>query len=264
MGVLAAANPLYGRYNPYKSPVENIDLPASLLSRFDLLFLLLDTVDQEKDKNLALHVCKVHTIFSKSDSQKRGDDPSPSAGEIYEFKPWDASFLRTYIRKARTLEPLIDDSIQKDIVNAYVNIRDEEKRGEVDSRKSYTTPRTLLAILRLSQAHARARFSERVERQDFDEAMRLMKASKESVELSAKKRNQNPLDTVYDIIADLSRRSDSDQLEGWVDMAHVTSMCGHRGLSSDQVVEAVENWEGLLVLLRNPGQTHVKFLVPPA
>merc|ERR1740124_1295299 len=47
--VLAAANPLYGRYNPYKSPVENIDLPAALLSRFDLLFLLLDTVDNEKD-----------------------------------------------------------------------------------------------------------------------------------------------------------------------------------------------------------------------
>merc|ERR1711920_902305 len=61
--VLAAANPVDGRYNPYKSPVENIDLPASLLSRFDLLFLLLDTVDVEKDKNLAAHVCKVHTLL---------------------------------------------------------------------------------------------------------------------------------------------------------------------------------------------------------
>merc|ERR1712113_43937 len=50
--VLAAANPIYGRYNPYKSPVENVDLPAALLSRFDLLFLLLDTVDQEKDSRL--------------------------------------------------------------------------------------------------------------------------------------------------------------------------------------------------------------------
>merc|ERR1719311_893993 len=61
--VLAAANPQYGRYNPYKSPVENIDLPAALLSRFDLLFLLLDTVDMDKDKNLALHVCKVHSNY---------------------------------------------------------------------------------------------------------------------------------------------------------------------------------------------------------
>merc|ERR1719420_1883766 len=107
-------------------------------------------------------------------------------------------------------------------------MRDEEKRGEIDSRKSYSTPRTLLAILRLSQAHARARFSDKVERQDFDEAMRLMKASKESVELSSAsgKRGQNPLEMVYDIVADLSRRSTS--AEAWVDMAHVISMSGHK------------------------------------
>jgi len=265
--VLAAANPVFGRYNPYKSPVENIDLPASLLSRFDLLFLLLDTVDAEKDKNLAMHVCKVHTSFSKSDSEKRDQEPAPSgggsSGDLYDFKPFEANFLRNYVRKARTFEPLIDDSIQQDIVNAYVQIRDEEARGDVDSRKSYTTPRTLLAILRLSQAHARARFSERVERQDFDEAMRLMKASKESVELSAPaKKNANPLDIVYDIVADLSRRAERN--DGWVDMAHVVSMAGHKALTNDMVMEAVENWEGLSVLLRNPEKTLVKFLVPPA
>merc|ERR1712113_5736 len=262
--VMAAANPVEGRYNPYKSPVDNIDLPASLLSRFDLLFLLLDTVDAEKDKNLAAHVCKVHTTYAKTEKDKRDpDEPTPSAGDLYEFKPFDANFLRTYIRKARTLEPLIDDAIQKDIVNAYVTIRDEEKKGELDQKKSYTTPRTLLAILRLSQAHARARFSERVEQQDFDEAMRLMKASKESVELSAPaKKNVNPLDLVYDIIADLSRREANN--DGWVDMAHVVSMAGHKSLTTEMVHEAVENWEGLSVLSRNKEKTLVKFLVPPA
>jgi len=261
--VLAAANPVDGRYNPYKSPVENIDLPASLLSRFDLLFLLLDTVDVEKDKNLAAHVCKVHMNFAKTEDKKRDPDDASPGGDIYEFKPFDANFLRTYIRKARTLEPLIDDAVQKDIVNAYVSIRDEEKKGELDQKKAYTTPRTLLGILRLSQAHARARFSERVEQQDFDEAMRLIKASKESVELSAPaKKNMNPLDLVYDIIADLSRRTDI--VDGWVDMTHVVSMAGHRALTSEMVQEAVENWEGLSVLIRNERKTAVKFLVPPA
>merc|ERR1719189_3048280 len=230
--LLAAANPVEGRYNPYKSPVENIDLPASLLSRFDLIFLLLDTVDVEKDKNLAAHVCKVHTNFAKTDDKKRDPEDATPGGDIYEFKPFDANFLRTYIRKARTLEPLIDDTIHADIVNAYVSIRDEEKKGELDQKKSYTTPRTLLAILRLSQAHARARFAERVERQDFDEAMRLTKASKESVELSAPARKgTNPLDLVYDIISDLSRK-DADG-DGWVDMAHVTSMTGHKALTKE-------------------------------
>merc|ERR1711957_540891 len=96
-----------------------------------------------------------------------------------------------------------------DIVDSYVNMREEEKKTDLDSRKSYTTPRTLLGIMRLSQAHARARFSDRVERQDFDEAMRLIKASKESVELAQPaKKGSNPLDLVYDIVADLSKRAD--------------------------------------------------------
>merc|ERR1712151_1382771 len=160
-------------------------------------------------------------------------------------------------------EPLLDDDLQRDIVDTYVSMREEEMSGDRDSRKSYTTPRTLFAILRLSQAHARARFSERVERQDFDEAMRLMKASKESVELSAPaKKNVNPLDLVYDIIADLSRREANN--DGWVDMAHVVSMAGHKSLTTEMVQEAVENWEGLSVLIRNKEKTLVKFLVPPA
>merc|ERR1712061_235595 len=125
-----------------------------------------------------------------------------------------------------------------------------EKKGELDQKKSYTTPRTLLAILRLSQAHARARFSGRVEQQDFDEAMRLMKASKESVELSAPaKKNVNPLDLIYDIIADLCRREESAANDGWVDMTLVVSMAGHRGFTSEMVEEGVQNWEGLSVLV---------------
>merc|ERR1711936_677510 len=58
--VLAAANPVYGRYDPFKTPMENIGLQDSLLSRFDLLFILLDTVDIESDRKIADHVVKVH------------------------------------------------------------------------------------------------------------------------------------------------------------------------------------------------------------
>ena len=58
--ILAAANPLYGRYNPRISPVENINLPAALLSRFDILFLMLDQPSRESDEELAQHVTYVH------------------------------------------------------------------------------------------------------------------------------------------------------------------------------------------------------------
>lgn len=58
--VLAAANPVYGRYDPFKTPMENIGLQDSLLSRFDLLFVLLDTVDVETDKKISDHVVRIH------------------------------------------------------------------------------------------------------------------------------------------------------------------------------------------------------------
>ena len=117
------------------------------------------------------------------------------------FKPFDHKFMRAYVRKARSYEPVLDSVLCNDMAEAYCAMRDEEKRQGTDEKKSFTTPRTLLAIMRLSQAHARARFSQKVERQDFEEAMRLMKASKESVELSAPvKRGQNPLDVVYELL----------------------------------------------------------------
>lgn len=255
-----------GRYNPYIPPVDNIDLPPALLSRFDLLFLLLDTVDGEKDKKLAMHVCKVHTSY-KAEAEQKKDAGGSGDGEDADvlnlgFKTFDANFMRAFIKKAKSFEPMIDDELQRDIVDAYVSIRDDEKRGDLDSRKSYTTPRTLLGILRLSQAHARCRFSPRVERQDFDEAMRLTKASKESVELSGPaKKDQNPLDVVYDLLSDMVKSSSVG--EGWVDMTHLVSMAGHKAMSKEAVVEAVENWESLSVLTRNPEKTMVKFLVPP-
>lgn len=65
--ILAAANPLYGRYNPKVSPVENINLPAALLSRFDILFLLLDKPSREDDERLAQHVTHVHMYGTHPD-----------------------------------------------------------------------------------------------------------------------------------------------------------------------------------------------------
>jgi len=262
--VMAAANPKYGRYNPYKSPVENIDLPPALLSRFDLLFLLLDVVDADKDRQLAFHVTKVHSTYGPGDerSQRGSQESTGEEQDVLDlgYKPFDHNFLRSFIRKAKQFEPVIHDELQQEMVDAYVSAREEEK-ADMKSRKSYTTPRSLLALLRLSQAHARCRFSKKVERQDFQEAMRLTKCSKESVELSApSKGNVNPLDVVYDIVQDLVRRNASG--DGWVEVAHVISMAGHKALSEEQVKEALDNWTSLSVLTLNPDGTLVKFMVP--
>merc|ERR1712060_527905 len=122
----------------------------------------------------------------------------------------------------------------------------------------------LLALLRISQAHARARFSERVERQDFEEAQRLIRVSKESVEASAPaKKGTNPLDMVYDVVADLSRQDAAQAHDGWVELTHVVSMAGHKALAKEMVMEAIENWESLSIMVLNEKKTMVRFIVPP-
>ncbi|KAG6376268.1 minichromosome maintenance protein mcm7p [Boletus reticuloceps] len=166
--ILAAANPLYGRYNPKVSPVENINLPAALLSRFDLLFLILDKPTREDDERLAQHVTHVHM-----------HNTHPKL----EYDVIDPSLMRHYIAQARLKRPVVPPTVSNYIVDSYVRLRKLSKE-EAAQKKShtYTSARTLLGVLRLAQALARLRFADIVEYGDVDEALRLMECSKESLE----------------------------------------------------------------------------------
>ena len=90
--VLAAANPLYGRYNKKLTPHQNINLPAALLSRFDMIYLLLDTPDSHRDQQLAQHVAYVHQ-----------NNKAPKL-DFEAFKP---NFIRSYIGEAKNVNPVI-------------------------------------------------------------------------------------------------------------------------------------------------------------
>merc|ERR550514_2117516 len=141
--VCAAANPAWGRYNPYKSPVENMAMPAALLSRFDFQFLLLDIVDREKDLNLAKHVTLVHSAkkeLDKEAKEKGGDKMviNPETELQSDFKASNHQLMRAYIRQGKLVDPLVSDSLRSDIADTYVAMRQEEV-GQQDSRKAYTT-----------------------------------------------------------------------------------------------------------------------------
>ncbi|KAH8827326.1 MCM2/3/5 family-domain-containing protein [Flagelloscypha sp. PMI_526] len=165
--ILAAANPLYGRYNPKVSPVENINLPAALLSRFDLLFLILDKPSREADERLAQHVTHVHMF---------NEHPE------LEHDPVDPVTMKHYLARARSFRPTVDPHISQYIVDSYVRLRKISKDDELANKShTYTSVRTLLGIIRLAQALARLRWVETVEIEDVDEALRLMDASKESL-----------------------------------------------------------------------------------
>jgi DNA replication licensing factor MCM7 len=106
--VLAAANPLYSRYNMRRSMAENINLPAALLSRFDLLFLLRDVPDQDRDTSLAHHITHVHRF---------------SAHPELDHEPLEPSFLRSYIAVARRYEPHVTPELCESIAGTYVEMR---------------------------------------------------------------------------------------------------------------------------------------------
>ncbi|MDP2436577.1 MAG: AAA family ATPase [archaeon] len=191
--ILAAANPLYGRYNPKRSPSENINLPAALLSRFDLLFLLLDKHDPISDMAFARHVLYVHTH---------------NTHPPLEFTAATSEFLRAYVSFARLIDPHIPHLLSDYIVNCYVNMR--ERMQLEGNQGTYITARTLLAIMRLAQALARLRLTPIVERADVDEAMRLMEMSKASLDDPSSqeaRREENPTTGIYSIIREIAAKS---------------------------------------------------------
>ena len=181
--ILSAANPLYGRYNPKVSPVENINLPAALLSRFDLLFLILDKPTREDDERLAQHVTHVHMHNSHPRLEFDVVDPSlmrsvPFHHHVQNLTPC----FRHYIAQARLRRPVVPPEVSNYIVDSYVRLRKVSKDAAEEKKShTYTSARTLLGVLRLSQALARLRFADIVQHDDVDEALRLMDCSKESL-----------------------------------------------------------------------------------
>ena len=158
--ILAAANPLYGRYNQKMKPHENINLPAALLSRFDLLFLLLDQVNESNDVALARHVATVHRTLK-----------APIKDESLMV---DAEVMRAFIAKAQDYQPVIPHDLHNYIVAKYVEKRKIQRDGLDEQSYMYVTPRTLLGIIRLAQAMAKLSFRAVVNQSDVDEALKLM------------------------------------------------------------------------------------------
>ncbi|KAJ1440969.1 P-loop containing nucleoside triphosphate hydrolase [Sesbania bispinosa] len=160
--VLACANPSGSRYNPRLSVIDNIHLPPTLLSRFDLIYLILDKADEQTDRRLAKHIVSLHF-----------ENP-----ENIEQDVLDISTLTDYVSYARKhIHPQLSDEAAEELTRGYVEIR---RRGNFpgSSKKVITaTPRQIESLIRLSEALARIRFSEWVEKSDVLEAFRLLEVA---------------------------------------------------------------------------------------
>lgn len=198
--VVAAANPVYGQYDKSKRPQENIGLPDSLLSRFDLLFVVLDQLNAENDRAISEHVLRGHRY------RKAGADMEPEplngtsgegAGQEEQTEsPEDAAqvwekhhpllkaskdtreelvcqkFLKKFLHYSKhRVHPELTESARGHIASSYASLR--SKQG--NNRSLPVTARSLETLIRLASAHAKARLSHRVEETDAAKAVDLMR-----------------------------------------------------------------------------------------
>ncbi len=161
--ILASANPVESRYNPNLSVVENIKLPPTLLSRFDLIYLILDAPNADSDRQLAQHL--VGLYYEKPNIVK---------------PPMDTQLLKDYIDYAReNIHPRLSDEASEELLNSYLELRNPPggNVGNNGTRTISATPRQLESLIRTSEALAKMRYSSIVSRFDAKEAVRLLKVA---------------------------------------------------------------------------------------
>jgi replicative DNA helicase Mcm len=165
--VLAAANPKWGRFTRDHTISEQIDLPPTLLSRFDVIYSIQDKPDQTRDRSLANRILRSHR-----EGEEREAAVNQGRALTFEPAPFPPDLLRKYIAYARRhIRPILSDDALATIENFYVRIR---RQGEEPDAPVPITARQLEALVRLSEAGARARLSPIVETVDAERATQIV------------------------------------------------------------------------------------------
>ncbi len=155
--VLAAANPKFGTFDPYQEIAQQIDLPPTLLNRFDIIFTLRDLPSKERDEKIASHILET----------QRTDQA------ITIIEP---DLFRKYVAYAKQrIKPQLTDDAVRELKSFYVNLRNAPVANETGLRPVPISARQLTALVRLSEASAKMRLSNTVSKEDTDRAIALMK-----------------------------------------------------------------------------------------
>jgi len=152
--ILAAANPMYGKYDPFKNITENVNLPIPLLTRFDLIFVVRDIPTRERDEKIARHIIDLHT--------PQGTDKRSVI---------DVDLLTKYLAYAKKSSPDLTKEAEDKILEYYLHMRNVESEEMIT-----VTPRQLEGIIRLSTARARLLMKDKVEEEDAERAIYLIES----------------------------------------------------------------------------------------
>ncbi|KAM0746745.1 MCM-domain-containing protein [Meredithblackwellia eburnea MCA 4105] len=209
--VVAAANPIYGQYDVHKDPHKNIALPDSLLSRFDLLFVVTDDVDDHRDRLISEHVLRMHrylqpgleegtpavdtleqslSVASETSAENKQETPvfekynpllhggvstTSGKGTSKRKEVLSIAFVKKYIQHAKNnIKPVLTKGAAEWIVQVYTGLRNDDMAAN-QKRTSPLTARTLETLIRLSTAHAKARLSPLVEEKDAHAAEEILR-----------------------------------------------------------------------------------------
>lgn len=155
--VLAAANPKFGRFDPYDLVANQIDLPPTLINRFDLIFPIKDMPNREKDEQVASFILALHK------------DPEKSLAQV------PTELLKKYFAYIRQkMNPRMTDAAIDELKQYYISMRNSGQGDEAGIKSIPITARQLEALVRLSEAAAKVRMSQVVSKQDAQKAIELI------------------------------------------------------------------------------------------
>jgi len=207
--LLGAANPKYGRFDRYRPIAEQIDLPPTLISRFDLIFVMTDEPNEERDARLTKHILRTHRIGEKLERLKNATtskyDKKALDDEIKELEPAiGPEILRKYILYAKNkVFPVLTDEANKRLQEFFLSVR---RKVNEDSPVPITA-RQLEALIRLAEASARLRLSDHITAEDADRVISLVRRSLEQIGVDPET-GQIDIDYVYSGIS----RSQRDRI----------------------------------------------------
>ncbi|MDH5753586.1 MAG: minichromosome maintenance protein MCM [Candidatus Bathyarchaeota archaeon] len=159
--ILAAANPALGRYEPHRTVAENISLPVTILSRFDLIFVLRDEPNKEADSKMSEHILEIH---------RRGSSPVEP--------PIPTELLRKYIGYAKGIKPVLTKEAIQRLKDFYMAMR---SASETEGSPVAITARQLESLVRTAEARARLALRKKISTEDAEAAIALMNRSLEEV-----------------------------------------------------------------------------------
>ncbi|MDP3734060.1 MAG: minichromosome maintenance protein MCM [Nanoarchaeota archaeon] len=155
--VLAAANPKFGRFDPYDLIANQIDLPPTLINRFDLIFPIKDIPQREKDEQTATFILNLHK------------NPEEAVAEI------SSELLRKYLSYIRRrTHPKMSDEAIEELKEYYITMRNSGISDEAGVKSIPITARQLEALIRLSEAAAKVRLAKIVSKEDAQKAIELV------------------------------------------------------------------------------------------